>query len=124
MRPLNTDTFFLPQRPYCTLGSLRQQLVYPRTVEEWATRGTDESLLRALREVRLAGLAGSFDLPLVGTHNAFNVVASAMAAVVLGGDPVEVATATGRLEAPRSPGPARVDRAASLAGPRPPRRPR
>ena len=34
-RPHTADTMFLPQRPYCTLGSLRQQLVYPRTVDEW-----------------------------------------------------------------------------------------
>ncbi|EOD37564.1 hypothetical protein EMIHUDRAFT_417682 [Emiliania huxleyi CCMP1516] len=34
-RPHTADTMFLPQRPYCTLGSLRQQLVYARTVDEW-----------------------------------------------------------------------------------------
>ncbi|EOD10404.1 hypothetical protein EMIHUDRAFT_428064 [Emiliania huxleyi CCMP1516] len=34
-RPHTADTMFLPQRPYCTLGSLRQQLVYPRRVDEW-----------------------------------------------------------------------------------------
>ena len=35
-RPLTADTMFLPQRPYCALGSLRQQLVYPRPLEEWS----------------------------------------------------------------------------------------
>ncbi|KAH8053241.1 ATP-binding cassette sub-family D [Aureococcus anophagefferens] len=29
VRPPAADTMFLPQRPYCTLGSLRQQLAYP-----------------------------------------------------------------------------------------------
>ena len=29
-RPNDADTYFLPQRPYCTLGSLRDQLLYPR----------------------------------------------------------------------------------------------
>ena len=56
-RPLNADTMFLPQRPYCTLGSLRQQLVYPSTVEEWQRFSTDESLLRVLRTVQLDRLA-------------------------------------------------------------------
>ena len=55
VRPLTADTMFLPQRPYCTLGSLRQQLVYPQIVDEWEVYGTDESLLRALRTVRWAG---------------------------------------------------------------------
>jgi ABC-type uncharacterized transport system fused permease/ATPase subunit len=57
LRPLSADTMFLPQRPYCTLGSLRQQLVYPSTVEEWARTSTDESLLRVLRTVQLDRLA-------------------------------------------------------------------
>ena len=57
-RPHTADTMFLPQRPYCTLGSLRQQLVYPRTVEEFvATSGSDDTLLRALNTVQLSGLA-------------------------------------------------------------------
>ena len=66
-RPLTADTMFLPQRPYCTLGSLRQQLVYPRIVEEWERYGTDESLLRALRTVQLGRLAekGSAGLDVV-----------------------------------------------------------
>jgi vitamin B12/bleomycin/antimicrobial peptide transport system ATP-binding/permease protein len=60
VRPLNTDTVFLPQRPYCThIGSLRQQLVYPKTVDDWAEGGTDDSLLRALQKVQLGGLASS-----------------------------------------------------------------
>jgi ABC-type uncharacterized transport system fused permease/ATPase subunit len=48
---------FLPQRPYCTLGSLRQQLVYPSTVDEWSRTNTDEELLRALQTVQLGRLA-------------------------------------------------------------------
>jgi len=56
-RPLTSETMFLPQRPYATLGSLRQQLVYPQRVEEWQRFNTDESLLRALRDVQLTRLA-------------------------------------------------------------------
>lgn len=56
-RPLTTDMMFLPQRPYCTLGSLRQQLVYPQTVEEWNRTNTDAPLLTALQTVQLTRLA-------------------------------------------------------------------
>mmetsp|Transcript_22716 Transcript_22716/g.37562 ORF Transcript_22716/g.37562 Transcript_22716/m.37562 type:complete len:710 (+) Transcript_22716:40-2169(+) len=55
-RPLTSDSMFLPQRPYCTLGSLRQQLIYPLT-EESAGERNDEMLLEALRTVQLARLA-------------------------------------------------------------------
>ena len=49
---------FLPQRPYCTLGSLREQLVYPQTVQEWRDAiNTDGPLLSALRTVQLERLA-------------------------------------------------------------------
>ena len=51
-RPPVGQTMFLPQRPYCTLGSLRQQLVYPSTVDEWLRTNTDEALLRALQTVQ------------------------------------------------------------------------
>jgi len=57
VRPLTEHTMFLPQRPYCTLGSLRQQLVYPMRIDEWERYNTDESLLRALRTVQLTRLA-------------------------------------------------------------------
>ena len=56
-RPLVRETMFLPQKPYCTLGSLRQQLVYPRTVEEYSRFNTDWNLIKALRTVQLGRLA-------------------------------------------------------------------
>ena len=28
-RPCNEDIYFLPQRPYCSIGTLREQLLYP-----------------------------------------------------------------------------------------------
>ena len=56
-RPPTASTMFLPQRPYCTLGSLRQQLVYPQTVDAWKRTSTDYTLLSALETVQLGRLA-------------------------------------------------------------------
>ena len=36
-RPANEDVYFLPQRPYCTLGSLKDQLLYPAIENSTAT---------------------------------------------------------------------------------------
>jgi putative ATP-binding cassette transporter len=62
-RPPLAHTFFLPQRPYMLLGSLREQLLYPHLDYE-----TSESELRhILKVVRLEDLAervGGFDVEL------------------------------------------------------------
>ena len=47
----------LAQRPYCTLGTLRKQLLYPRTASEAGI--SDEELGSALRTVGLGRLADS-----------------------------------------------------------------
>ena len=46
---------FLPQRPYCSIGSLRQQLAYPKPVDECTA--SDEAMLSALATVQLTRLA-------------------------------------------------------------------
>ncbi|UKP00612.1 ABC transporter ATP-binding protein/permease [Nostoc sp. UHCC 0870] len=51
-RPANDSLLFLPQRPYITWGSLRQQLTYPQT----ATNIPPEILLKTLQQVHLPDL--------------------------------------------------------------------
>jgi vitamin B12/bleomycin/antimicrobial peptide transport system ATP-binding/permease protein len=51
-RPNLVHTLFLPQKPYLILGTLRDQLCYPR-----ADHVTDEELHRVLVQVNLADLA-------------------------------------------------------------------
>ena len=76
VRPRAADTMFLPQRPYCTIGSLRQQLLYPRPDQgsggsadrsdevllgaiSVGDHRSDEVLLGALRTARLSSLAAA-----------------------------------------------------------------
>lgn len=54
MRPKLESMFFLPQKPYCTLGSLKEQLVYPTPVQDSTV--TDEELMEALELVDLKKL--------------------------------------------------------------------
>uniref|UniRef100_A0A6V1QMT5 ABC transporter domain-containing protein n=1 Tax=Heterosigma akashiwo TaxID=2829 RepID=A0A6V1QMT5_HETAK len=52
-RPPSDEMFFLPQRPYCTLGSLRDQLTYPLPAGDTP----DADLLAVLDKVDLGALA-------------------------------------------------------------------
>ena len=55
MRPPLSEVMFLPQRPYMILGSLRDQLTYPR-----ASQKSDEELQEALNLVNLSNLPERF----------------------------------------------------------------
>lgn len=53
------EIFFLPQRPYLPLGSLRDQIIYPCSYPAFIAAGkTDEDLLDILKHVHLAYLPG------------------------------------------------------------------
>ncbi|XP_026490109.1 ATP-binding cassette sub-family D member 3 [Vanessa tameamea] len=56
-KPPKGKLFYVPQRPYMTLGTFRDQVTYPQTREEMSRRGrTDAELLRFLDIVQLSYL--------------------------------------------------------------------
>jgi len=60
-RPDTQEMLFLPQKPYMPLGSLRDQLLYPKRRRDL----TDEDLIRVLAQVNLGDLperVGGFDV--------------------------------------------------------------
>jgi len=53
-RPKIDDIFYLPQRPYLSVGTLRDEVIYPDTVEQMKTKGfTDADLFNLLELVFL-----------------------------------------------------------------------
>ncbi|KAK9500790.1 hypothetical protein O3M35_001986 [Rhynocoris fuscipes] len=67
-RPSQATLFYIPQRPYMSIGSLREQIIYPDTVEQMKEKGvTDEDLEQCLAHVSLA--------PLVAREGGWSAVA-------------------------------------------------
>ncbi|KAJ2057551.1 ATP-binding cassette long-chain fatty acid transporter pxa1 [Coemansia sp. S2] len=64
-RPEPSEICYIPQRPYLSLGSLRDQVIYPHTYEQMQALGrTDDELMEVLHAVHLAYLPareGGFD---------------------------------------------------------------
>lgn len=66
-RPASSQQFYVPQRPYLALGTLRDQVTYPLTwAESVRLKGaTDETIIQLLSDVHLADIAqrkGGLDL--------------------------------------------------------------
>ena len=56
-KPNIDKIFYIPQRPYLPNGTLRDQLIYPESIEEYNARGqSDDDLFELLKEVRLGYL--------------------------------------------------------------------
>eukprot|EP00611_Tribonema_gayanum_P013107 TRINITY_DN2388_c0_g1_i3.p1 TRINITY_DN2388_c0_g1~~TRINITY_DN2388_c0_g1_i3.p1 ORF type:complete len:749 (-),score=281.67 TRINITY_DN2388_c0_g1_i3:589-2805(-) len=60
-RPPPEEIFFLPQRPYCTLGPLRDQITYPHRKEGEPSNAELLDLLRRVGLPDLASLSGDGD---------------------------------------------------------------
>jgi ATP-binding cassette subfamily D (ALD) protein 3 len=59
IKPTLRNMFYVPQKPYLTLGTLRDQLIYPDTPEEARRNGFEDANLMALLEkVNLQYLVG------------------------------------------------------------------
>lgn len=53
-RPKPTDMFYIPQKPYLTAGTLRQQLIYPHSEEDMKRmQKTDQDLERLMSQVEM-----------------------------------------------------------------------
>lgn len=56
-KPDISGIFYIPQRPYLVAGTLRDQIIYPHTLEEMQKRGvSDDDLQEILNVLQLGGL--------------------------------------------------------------------
>ncbi|OLL26837.1 ATP-binding cassette sub-family D member 2 [Neolecta irregularis DAH-3] len=56
-KPNSKDIFYIPQKPYLCLGTLRDQVIYPHTRLEMTARGiTDDDLMHILELLQISGI--------------------------------------------------------------------
>lgn len=54
IKPPNKKIFYIPQKPYLTIGSLRDQIIYPDTLEDMHEKGiNDDNIRQILSKVEL-----------------------------------------------------------------------
>lgn len=49
---LNNEIFYVPQRPYTAVGTLRDQLIYPLTEDQEIELLTDRGMVELLKNVK------------------------------------------------------------------------
>ncbi|KAI4345241.1 hypothetical protein L6164_012381 [Bauhinia variegata] len=57
---LNKEIFYVPQRPYTAVGTLRDQLIYPLTADQEVEPLTDDGMVELLKNVDLEYLLGRY----------------------------------------------------------------
>ncbi|WFD00814.1 ATP-binding cassette long-chain fatty acid transporter pxa2 [Malassezia yamatoensis] len=57
VKPSNAEFTYIPQRPYLSLGTLRDQIIYPDSVDEMHAKGvTDEQLFEILKLLQIQNI--------------------------------------------------------------------
>lgn len=95
-KPPRGKLFYIPQRPYMTLGTLRDQVIYPHTRAEMLRRGNakDEDLQKYLDLVQLGHLLERECVP--GEPQGWDAVADWMD-VLSGGEKQRIAVCLCRI---------------------------
>ena len=75
-KPEASKLFYIPQRPYLSLGTLREQLIYPHTPEQAQAAGVgDDAIVQLMHDVQLQHLLQRYESESAGTEHVLDTVA-------------------------------------------------
>lgn len=71
---LNKEIFYVPQRPYTAVGTLRDQLIYPLTADQEVECLTHSGMVELLKNVNFLFFFSSYSV--LNTHRCLKFVSS------------------------------------------------